>query len=81
MTNMKVFWSKGTYLRCVTGRDGITIGKIYVLREDYVSSGGRLDCVFIWGDGGFGQYYFANRFQKVNDNKEFTDEEYESLLV
>lgn len=81
MTNTKVYWSKGTYLRCINARFGITNGKLYTLLENYVASGSRLDCVFIVDDECNRMYYFANRFQKVNDNKEFTDEEYESLLV
>ena len=76
--------NKGDKVKCVGNAFGelnITIGKIYTLLEDYATSGSRLDCVFIVDDKGNRMHYFANRFQKVNDNKEFTDEEYESLLV
>lgn len=81
MTNTRVSWSKGTYLRCINACFGITNGKLYTLLENYAASGSRLDCVFIVDDEGSHMHYFANRFQKVNDNKEFTDAEYESLLV
>jgi len=73
-------WARGTKIRCIHSRYGLTIGSIYTV----ISCGPLEDGatgVFVLDDHSIETGFYIFRFEKVEDHKEFTDDEYESLLV
>lgn len=72
----------GEKIKCIRPHETVvhilTFGKLYqVVGEVYDS---QIECIPIICDDGQRRNMFVNRFVRVTQ-KEFTDEEYESLLV
>lgn len=77
---MRTF-NKGEKVKCVDNAFGelsITIGKVYTLTKPY--TGHPFSYLWVLNDFGTEMGYYPKRFKEA-DHKEFTDDEYESLLV
>ena len=71
---------EGDRVRCVKSRNGITIGRVYTVLN--VRTNHTNERMFlVENDAGRQVEYYAYRFRPVDAGIEFTDEEYESLLV
>ena len=71
---------KGDRVRCVDPRNALTRWHVYTVLDTRLSFG-RDNMVFVENDEGRQAEYYARRFRPVDTGIEFTDEEYESLLV
>lgn len=76
-------WKKGDKVRCVKPINGLlTQTKIYTLLLDaYFDNFGGQWYVKLITDIRSVQNLYASRFVLIESHKEFTDEEYEELLV
>lgn len=63
------------------GELNLTIGRTYITTRPFRSTGSNRDYIYTTNDKGEHMCYMHYRFTIAVENKEFTDEEYESLLV